>query len=109
MTKTNIVALPVAVRVYPAPAKAKNTTRSERPWQLPDAMLIFGTETRTDPAQRLTFGSYRYFVEGQCLEEGLFYGYDLPEKDCHVLERYVAAHRKATRLSSCSATLLATR
>ncbi|MCH7688321.1 MAG: hypothetical protein IH899_16845, partial [Planctomycetes bacterium] len=92
MSDRKYTSLPIAVRVYPAPAKAKNTTRSARPWQLPDAMLVFDTETRTDPAQRLTFGSYRFFVEGQCLEEGLFYGDDLPEKDRRVLERYIAGY-----------------
>ena len=55
-------------------------------------MLVFDTETRTDSAQRLTFGSYRFFVGGQCLEEGLFYGDDLPEKDRRVLESYVSTH-----------------
>jgi hypothetical protein len=56
-------------------------------------MLVFDTETRTDATQRLTFGSYRFFVGGQCLKESLFYGDDLPEKDRRVLERYVATHR----------------
>ena len=42
-----------------------------------DGMLVFDCETRTDKAQALTFGSYRFLVEGRCLEEGLFYGDDL--------------------------------
>ena len=41
-------------------------------------MLVFDTETRTDAAQALTFGSYRYFEDSICLEEGLFYGDDFP-------------------------------
>ena len=86
-------ALTIAVRVYPEPPKSKKDTRSRKSWQLPDAMLVFDTETRTDATQRLTFGSYRFFVGGQCLKESLFYGDDLPEKDRRVLERYVATHR----------------
>lgn len=86
--------LTIAVRVYPEPlAKSKQGTRSRKRWQCPDAMLVFDTETRTDATQRLTFGSYRFLVAGQCVEEGLFYGDDLPEKDRRVLERYLATHR----------------
>ena len=55
-------------------------------------MLVFDTETRTDAAQRLTFGSYRFYKDGHCLEEGLFFGDDLPKKDRRILERYVAKH-----------------
>ena len=42
--------------------------------------------------QRLTFGSYRFLVAGRCLEEGLFYGDDLPNEDYRTLERYVGNH-----------------
>ena len=31
-------------------------------------MLVFDCETRTDKAQALTFGSYRFLVEGRCLK-----------------------------------------
>ena len=33
-----------------------------------------------DAAQKLRVGSYRFIFDGQCLEEGLFYGDDLPGK-----------------------------
>jgi hypothetical protein len=59
-------------------------------------MLVFDTETRTDATQRLTFGSYRYFEAGRCLEEGLFYADDLPDADRRVLEQYVATHPPET-------------
>jgi hypothetical protein len=55
-------------------------------------MLVFDTETRTDSTQRLTFGSYRFIVSGKCLEEGLFYADDLPDKDRQILNQYVATH-----------------
>ena len=88
--------LTIAVRVYPEPPKSKQATRPRKPWSLPGAMLVFDTETRTDAAQRLTFGSYRFFVGGKCLEERLFYADDLPEKDREVLKHYVAKHRAET-------------
>ena len=59
-------------------------------------MLVFDTETRIDATQRLTFGSYRFVVAGRCLEEGLFYADDLPEKDRRILEQYAATHRAET-------------
>jgi len=52
-------------------------------------MLVFDTETTVDATQRLTFGSYRFVVEGVCLEEALFYGDDLPKEDLQILENYV--------------------
>jgi hypothetical protein len=57
-------------------------------------MLVFDTETRTDASQRLTFGSYRFFVGNDLREEGLFYADDLPVKDRRTLERYVAWQNK---------------
>ena len=88
--------LPIAVRVYPEQPEEKQNNRREKPWQLPSAMLVFDTETRTDPTQRLTFGSYRFFLNGRCLEEGLFYADDLSAKEREILERYVATHRAET-------------
>ena len=59
-------------------------------------MLVFDCETRTDKAQALTFGSYRFLVEGRCLEEGLFYGDDLLPRELTTLERYACEHSADT-------------
>lgn len=89
--------LPISVRVYPEASnlmskpKVLNIT-NRRAWRLPNAMLVFDTETRVDSTQRLTFGSYRYIIEGVCLEEGLFYAPDLPEADHKILENYEWIH-----------------
>ncbi|MGB6821173.1 MAG: hypothetical protein WBE21_03760 [Candidatus Acidiferrales bacterium] len=89
-------ALPVAVRVYPQPQNTKSEHHHARkPWRHPDAMLVFDTESRTDPTQRLTFGSYRFIVSGQCSEEGLIYADDLPSEDVAVLQKYVETHEAA--------------
>ncbi|WP_433973937.1 hypothetical protein [Tunturiibacter lichenicola] len=55
-------------------------------------MLVFDTETRIDATQRLTFGSYRFILDGECQEEGLFFPNDLPDQDRKVLERYARDH-----------------
>ncbi|MEP7081874.1 MAG: hypothetical protein ABI841_02735 [Chloroflexota bacterium] len=53
-------------------------------------MLVFDFETRIDPSQRLTFGSYRvYRSTDRLVQEGLVYADDLPPVDLGVLERYV--------------------
>jgi hypothetical protein len=86
--------LPIAIRVYPeSPAR---DPRSLKSWRRPDAMFVFDTETRVDAPQRLMFGSYRFIKAGQCLEEALFYGTDLPKKDRTFLERYVARQNVKT-------------
>jgi len=85
--------LPLAVRAYPESQIAKQEHHyPRRPWRRPKAMLVFDTESRVDATQRLTFGSYRFIVNGKCREEGLFYADDLPEADLGVLKKYVETH-----------------
>jgi hypothetical protein len=91
-SRKQLVRLPLALRVYPAPTEPRSASRSKKPWKRPDAMFVFDTETRIDATQSLTFGSYRFIVNGHCVEEGLFYGDDLPEEDRRTLEKYVATH-----------------
>ena len=93
--------LVIAVRVYPDPKRVeKDFDTSQRKWRLPDATLVFDTETRTDQVQRLTFGSYRFIVDGQLASEKLFWGDDLPTQDRRILERYIAAAKESVpRLS----------
>lgn len=93
----HFVSLPIAVRVYPeaqasVPTSAESMGLKRKKWLRPNAMFVFDTETRVDATQRLTFGSYRFIVDGKCLEGGLFQGPDLPECDRKILVRYVASH-----------------
>jgi DNA polymerase type B, organellar and viral len=90
--------LKLAIRVYPEPRsdETERTQKKLRHWRRPYRMLVFDTETRTDTAQALTFGSYRYYQHGKCLEEGLFYGDDLPRGDRTKLETYVQQHPAGT-------------
>ena len=59
-------------------------------------MLVFDTETRIDPTQRLTFGSFQFIDNGERLSESLFYGNDLPKKDRRTLERYTLTNQRST-------------
>jgi hypothetical protein len=88
------VPLPVAIRVFPAVEGTSKVVRRNKKWRLPNAMLVFDTETRTDTSQRLTFGSYRFFRGAELQEEGLFYADDLSLKGRRTLERYVAAQNR---------------
>ena len=88
------VPLPIAIRVFPALKPAAARISKNKVWRQPRAMLVFDTETRTDASQRLTFGSYRFLVNDQLREEGLFYADDSPHKDRKTLEQYVAAHNR---------------
>ena len=72
-------------------------------------MFVFDTETRTDASQRMTFGSYRFFVNTELREEGLIYAEDLPSKDRRKLEKYVAAQNKHLSSSGGVHLLLLTR
>jgi hypothetical protein len=85
-------ALPIAVRVYP---DLKPSQPQRKAPQI-DGMLVFDCETRTDRAQALTFGSYRFLVAGRCLEEGLFYADDLTSAERTMLERYAREHAAGT-------------
>ena len=97
--RSNPVSLPIAIRVFPALKPAEPKSHKNKIWRLPRAMFAFDTETRTDASQRLTFGSYRFLVDNELREEGLFYADDLPSKDRKTLEEYVAAQNsRGTRL-----------
>ncbi len=97
--------LPIAVRAWTRrhDATQRGRTRKRRPsrrrWRR--AVLILDTETTIDPTQRLLFGSYRYgrwTKRGmlRCVEEGLIYADDLPERDpagWTVLQKYARTRR----------------
>jgi len=84
--------LPVAVRAYTVRRDRNDQYDSSRrgQWKLPKSALVFDTETTTDRSQRLNFGSWRYYrltwaeagaPDMACVEEGLFYADDLPDRD----------------------------
>jgi len=62
-------------------------------------MFVFDTETRTDHTQRLTFGSYRFIVAGQCLKEALFSADDLSATERRALTRYIDNEKHRANVS----------
>lgn len=100
--------LQVALRAY-AVRRAANEEPRAAPrrgalWRHePQRTLVLDTETTTDPSQRLNFGVWRYYVDRPdglpgriCVEEGIFYADDLPERDPEglvVLDAFVDAHQ----------------
>jgi hypothetical protein len=95
---THTTPLSLAIRVYPEPQplQPRRKRKGLAHWRRPNTMLVFDTETRTDEAQAITFGSYRFYEKGRCLEEGIFCADALPAADRTVLERYVKFHAAGT-------------
>jgi hypothetical protein len=83
----------IAVRVYPELKAARQKPRSTKTWRRPNALFVFDTETRTDALQSLLFGSFRFIVDGQCLQEGIFHPDDLSLREQRILRRYADSHR----------------
>jgi hypothetical protein len=87
--------IPIAIRVFPnCPERSPRLFKS---WRRPSQMLVFDTETRVDPAQKLTFGSFRFLHERNCEDRGLFYGAGLPAKDLAILKEYERAKHNGER------------
>src|SRR5690348_14872458 len=84
--------VPVAIRVYPVPSELRPRRRTRKPPRRPDAMMVWDTETRTDVTQRLTFGSYRFLANGECLREALFHADDLSRAEGRTLSKYAVTH-----------------
>src|SRR2546425_12696729 len=94
MSDREPISLPIALRVYPEPKNAKEEFEvRRRKWRRSKAMFVIDAETRTDHAQRLTFGSYRFLVSGRCVKERLFCADDLPAKDRRTLKIYAKTTR----------------
>jgi hypothetical protein len=100
--------LPIAVRAYavPQPTKSadanktnRNRTTQQRRHQLSSVglVLVFDCETRTDPSQRLLFGSWRVYNKGRCIDEGLFYAEDVSAQERSTLDAYVRTYVAATQ------------
>ena len=89
----NPEALAIAVRGYPisAPRETREGARPRVP--LPEHFIVFDCETRTDARQSLTFGAYRYYADGRCREEGLFYGDELTPDELAGIREYVRLRR----------------
>jgi hypothetical protein len=93
MTRPQFDPMPVAVRAYAVPVEEPKETKSARggrgkKYRPPQRALVFDTETTVDATQRLNIGCWRYYIDRPdalpgtvCVEEGLFFDDDLPERD----------------------------
>jgi hypothetical protein len=92
--------LPVAVRAFTEGAddtravddpesQSDDTTTTGQHAELPEWILVFDAETTVDATQRLNFGAWRFVQTTwptygeptmRCVEEGLFYADDLPNR-----------------------------
>jgi DNA polymerase family B len=77
--------LAIAVRAYVPLADAEALRPSKPSPELSDWALIFDTETTTDPAQRLRFGSFQWRRKGELMRRGIFYDPTLSARDRKVL------------------------
>lgn len=97
--------LPVGVRVWATTADehpVRKVASKKKAHRSPQRSLVFDTETTVDFTQRLNFGVYRYFIDRcdslpgtVCVEEGIIYADDLPDRNPHgfeVLCEYVEHH-----------------
>ncbi len=96
MRNRELKSLPVAVRVFPAPAAVGSDSRSGKSWREPEGILVLKTWAKGDARQKLLMGCFRVLIDGQCLEEGLFYGDDFSKADLRELKAYVARHLAET-------------
>src|SRR5687767_1682360 len=83
--------LAIAVRAYSLPLDKESYVPSRRKWTRPEWMLVFDTETRIDAPQALTFGSYRFFDQGACVEEGVIHAANLSVREMRLLRNYVGS------------------
>lgn len=90
--------VPLAIRVYPVPQGESKSHKKRRiaKRRRPRCMFVFDTEARIDATQALTFGSYRFYEEGRCLEEGLFHANALSHQELTTLQEYAKTHAADT-------------
>jgi hypothetical protein len=82
----------IAVRAFAPRTRPPTERRDLGPT---DLVLVLDTETRTDAAQALLFGSYQVWRGGRLRQEGLFHG-DVTPAEMAVVDRYVREHASAT-------------
>jgi hypothetical protein len=101
--------LPVALRVHAVRQSHLERDPDAIKWrpptmrELPRRTLVIDCETTTDETQRLRFGVWRLYVDGQdaqpgtvCLEEGVFFADDLSDTEpaaIDMLRAYASRHR----------------
>ena len=84
----------IAFRAHIRPIKEKKKHPPSK-HQRPDVtkVFVFDCETTTDQYQNLTFGSFRYYVNGSLQKTGLFYNQKIVSgKELKILQDYCILH-----------------
>jgi len=83
----------IPIRAYARPVRPRQRGNRVAP-PMPELVLVFDTESRTDLSQRLTFGSARLhqLPTGRLRREWLIAADDLPEADLATLRAYVESN-----------------
>jgi hypothetical protein len=85
-----------AVRAWVQPKEpSRAPSQGDLPWRtipFDERVLVFDTETTTDFTQRLLFGVFRNYVKGELLQEGLFLGDSISEREASIARDYAANH-----------------
>ncbi|MGA2636192.1 hypothetical protein [Methylocella sp.] len=69
---------PILLRAYAEASIVER--RSRKASKPPEWLLVFDTETTSDESQRLRFGTFQLWGEGQLEEKGIFYGAVEPDE-----------------------------
>lgn len=87
--------LPIIVRAYaPSPrVKAPSGKRSPNRRDASEWTLVFDTETTTDAAQRLRFGTFQVREGAELRDVGIFFDSHLPADELSVLHEHAAEHK----------------
>jgi len=95
MSSSEALPRALAVRAYVPPTRPR---RRRPPVGAPDLVLVFDTETTTDSAQALLFGSYRlHRADGRLVQEGLIRADELRAGHLGVLSGYCETHSADNR------------
>jgi hypothetical protein len=93
MTQTHDIFLRAYAVTADRKQKRKGSANVGDDSRWPEHALVFDTETRVTADQSLTFGVYRSCSltedEYTVTEEGVFYGDDLPSKECAVVNEHI--------------------
>ena len=92
--------LPLAIRAFATPTVRGWDTPSDKPGRKPSFkpaspwVIVFDTETTSDAAQSLRFGTFQVRHKGVKHREGIFYAPDgVTAKELRTLKAYAAKHR----------------
>jgi hypothetical protein len=89
-TRHELLAISLRAFVTPEQAKQKPKRKMRQSAGPSEYVLVFDTETTTDPSQRLRFGCYQFWKGDTLIEAGLFFDPSLPSAEQELLAAFPA-------------------